>query len=100
MLTEEEVVAVSWNICSGVETVAVAFETKLLTFSVPELKILHSKKLQMGRHIKILTIDWNPLTNFLHVGGAFESVKIFDSTLEEVMTIQPFFRTRKLCFND
>lgn len=65
------------------------------------LKILHKKKINNGVHHnnKILCLNWNILTNFLYVGGAFESIKIFGPSLDEILTIQPFIRTRNLYFN-
>lgn len=98
--TDEEVMGLSWNDRLDQETLCVAFETKIMVLGCPVLTVLASKRLLMGRHIKILTVEWNPLTNFLHVGGSFECIKVFSSSLEEVMTIQPFFRTRKICFNE
>lgn len=33
------------------------------------------------------------------MGGAFESIKVYGSTLDEIMTIQPYARTRNLYFS-
>lgn len=41
------------------------------------------KKIPTGLHNsqRILCLNWSPLTNFLYVGGAFENIKVFGSTL-------------------
>jgi hypothetical protein len=52
-----------------------------------------------GFNNRILCLNWNPLTNLLYVGGAFDHVKVFGAGLEEVLTIQPFIRCRNIYFN-
>lgn len=48
-----------------------------------DLSVRNSIKIPTGLHHsnRILCLNWNPLTNFLYVGGAFENIKVFGSTL-------------------
>lgn len=43
---------------------------------------------------RILTLNWNHFKNYLYVGGSFESIKVYSHTLEDIISIQPFIRTR------
>jgi hypothetical protein len=62
---------VSWNY-EETELIAVATYNYICIFNT-DLKILHKKKINNGVHHsnKILCLNWNILTNFLYVGGAF-----------------------------
>lgn len=89
----------SWNYEEN-ELIALATHNHICVFN-KDLKILHKKKVNSAQHHnnKLLCINWNPLTNFLYAGGSFENIKIYGSSLEEILTIQPFIRTRNLYFN-
>lgn len=73
----------SWNYDQTSELVAIATCSHVCVlnhdFTVKDKKKINSGVTYSNR---ILCLNWNPLTNFLYVGGAFENIKVFGSTLD------------------